>query len=145
VNIKDTGFIKNTNNYTYDFILFPSSSNATVLLPSIEESEEAIEAASVKKNVWPLVISTILVLLLLFFLHSQRKKTTKKSPVEEMSADLESILHVIKAEGGRTTQKVLRKHIPCSEAKLSMMLTELEAKGKVQKIKKGRGNLVILK
>ena len=32
---------------------------------------------------------------------------------------------------------------PDSEAKISLVLTELEAKGKIKKIKKGRGNIII--
>ncbi len=32
-----------------------------------------------------------------------------------------------------------------SEAKISLILTELEHKGKVEKIKKGRGNVILLK
>jgi uncharacterized membrane protein len=52
---------------------------------------------------------------------------------------------IIKEEGGRTTQKDIRKKIPLSEAKVSLMISELEAKGKIQKIKKGRGNIIVVK
>jgi uncharacterized membrane protein len=63
----------------------------------------------------------------------------------EHSTDLDTILKVIKQEGGRTTQKQIRKKVPLSEAKISLMISELEAKGKLQKIKKGRGNIIVLK
>ena len=52
---------------------------------------------------------------------------------------------MIRKEGGRATQKDIRKQIPLSEAKISLMLAELEHKGVVEKIKKGRGNIIILK
>ncbi|MFC1769333.1 helix-turn-helix transcriptional regulator, partial [Nanoarchaeota archaeon] len=50
-----------------------------------------------------------------------------------------------KKEGGRTTQKDIRKNFPQSEAKVSLMVTDLEHKGYLEKIKKGRGNVIILK
>ena len=52
---------------------------------------------------------------------------------------------LIKKEGGRISQKDLRKQIPLSEAKISLMIAELESKGVIDKIKKGRGNIIILK
>jgi uncharacterized membrane protein len=60
-------------------------------------------------------------------------------------ADLQKVIEIIRKEGGRTTQKELRKQIPLSEAKISLMISELEHKRIVQKVKKGRGNIIILK
>jgi len=56
-----------------------------------------------------------------------------------------SILEFIKQQGSRTTQKDIRKHFPSSEAKISLILTQLEYEGKIQKVKKGRGNVIITK
>ena len=58
--------------------------------------------------------------------------------------DLDKIINIIKEEGGRTTQKEIRKKIPYSEAKISLMIAELENKGTIKKIKKGRGNIIVL-
>ena len=71
----------------------------------------------------------------------------KKNSIEEKTEgnDLEQIMKIIKDEGGRTTQKHIRKEIPLSEAKISLMIDELEHKGTIEKIKKGRGNILILK
>lgn len=63
---------------------------------------------------------------------------------KNISSDLEKIISIIKSEGGRTTQLEIRKHFPLSEAKISLMIAELEDKGIVRKIKKGRGNILIL-
>jgi len=63
----------------------------------------------------------------------------------EQSMDIEGVIKIIRDEGGRTTQKEIRKKLPLSEAKVSLMISELEAKGMIEKIKKGRGNLIILK
>lgn len=71
-------------------------------------------------------------------------KTDEVGKIEDIG-NPEEILNIIKQEGGRTTQKLIRKKIPLSEAKISLMISELEAKGKIEKIKKGRGNLIILK
>ena len=74
------------------------------------------------------------------------EKVEDKPEIKEVpSEDLDGVMKIIKEEGGRTTQKDIRKRIPLSEAKISLMVSELEAKGKVQKIKKGRGNIIILK
>jgi LPXTG-motif cell wall-anchored protein len=69
--------------------------------------------------------------------HTNEKK-------EEIEPDLQNILDFLKREGGRTTQKDLRREIPFSEAKISLMISELESKKKVRRIKKGRGNIIIL-
>lgn len=58
--------------------------------------------------------------------------------------DLKGLLKVISAMGGRTTQTELRKKLSYSEAKISLMLTDLESRGLIKKIKKGRGNIIIL-
>ncbi len=63
----------------------------------------------------------------------------------ESKDDTSLIITLLKKEGGRTTQKEIRKQIPLSEAKISLMISELEHKGIVEKLKKGRGNILILK
>lgn len=54
------------------------------------------------------------------------------------------VLEIIK-EHQRITQKEIRKDIPLSEAKVSLIISEMESKGLVQKIKKGRGNIIVWK
>ncbi len=63
---------------------------------------------------------------------------------KNLASDTEIILEILKKEGGRATQKEIRKHIPLSEAKVSLMIAELENEGKIKKVKKGRGNIIIL-
>lgn len=73
---------------------------------------------------------------------------TQKDMKEEKDTDSDDykqqLLDLIKKEGGRTTQKNIRREIPLSEAKISLLITELEHKGKVKRIKKGRGNVIVL-
>ena len=51
-------------------------------------------------------------------------------------------MHFLDGQGGRTTQKEICKELPYSEAKISLMITELEQKQMVKRIKKGRGNII---
>lgn len=59
--------------------------------------------------------------------------------------DLDALLRALEGLDGRATQKALRKALPFSEAKVSLMVSELEHAGKISKIRKGRGNIIILK
>ncbi len=59
-------------------------------------------------------------------------------------SDLQEVLSIIRERGGRITQKDLRLRLNCSEAKASLMITDLEDRGLVKKVKKGRGNVIIL-
>lgn len=68
----------------------------------------------------------------------------KKEEKDAQSPDLKKYVDYLKKEK-RTTQKEMRKQFPDSEAKISLVLTELESQGKIQKIKRGRANVIIWK
>ncbi len=71
------------------------------------------------------------------------RKTEAEEEISDLvSEDLEKVLKILKEEGGRTTQKHIRKKLGLSEAKVSLMITELEHKNLVVRIKKGRGNVI---
>lgn len=91
---------------------------------------------------WVLLI-VILVLLALFYIYKKSPKKIQEKK-QNFSKDLSTIINLLEKNQGRITQRELRKHIPLSEAKISLMITELEAIGRVKKIKKGRGNIIIL-
>ncbi|MCK5316407.1 MAG: hypothetical protein KAJ55_00755, partial [Anaerolineales bacterium] len=57
--------------------------------------------------------------------------------------DLRELLGMIHDMGGRVTQKELRKKLNCSEAKVSLMIIDLENRGLITKVKKGRANVII--
>ncbi|APH38118.1 hypothetical protein BHR79_00555 [Methanohalophilus halophilus] len=73
------------------------------------------------------------------------KPAEKDKKEEEVPADLKEILTIIKKAGGRITQKDLRQKLNCSEAKASLMIADLQRRGLIDKFKKGRGNILILK
>jgi uncharacterized membrane protein len=58
--------------------------------------------------------------------------------------DCREVLAIMEKNGGRITQLDLRKALPYSEAKVSLIVSDLESRGLVKKIKKGRGNVLIL-
>jgi uncharacterized membrane protein len=70
--------------------------------------------------------------------------STPKKPLP-LPADLQEIMDIIRGQGGRITQKELRSRLKYSEGKVSLMLTDLERRGVVEKFKRGRGNVVIIK
>lgn len=77
---------------------------------------------------------------------TQNEEAAPGSTLKEgLPKDLTELVRFIKSQDGRTTQKDIRKQFPQSEAKISLMLADLEQRGKIQKIKKGRGNIILLK
>jgi len=89
-------------------------------------------------------VFVVIIVVLIFFL--LRKKRTKIIKTESIESELDFVVKILKKAGGRITQKDLRDNFPnYSEAKVSLIVAEMEEKGLVEKIKKGRGNILILK
>jgi uncharacterized membrane protein len=65
-----------------------------------------------------------------------------ETPEASLPDDLKEILNLIRANGNRITQRELRKKSPYSESKVSLMLSDLEERGLVEKFKRGRGNII---
>jgi len=138
--------------YVVDLIAFPLFEDTGIsendLVPSFETSENAwiVPAA---------VAAVILVsaLVVFYYLRVRRKSpemaktVVVKEPIKfvGLPADLQQIVDKIKDADGRISQLELRKMLPYSEAKVSLMLTDLESRGLIRRIKKGRGNIIILR
>ncbi|WP_148266449.1 helix-turn-helix transcriptional regulator [Methanocella arvoryzae] len=58
--------------------------------------------------------------------------------------DCRDVIAILEKNGGRMTQLDLRKQLPYSEAKVSLIVSDMESRGIVKKVKKGRGNILIL-
>ncbi|MBU0628094.1 MAG: hypothetical protein KKC75_02815 [Nanoarchaeota archaeon] len=88
----------------------------------------------------------IMAVILAFYTFKKIKSPENKKLSEKERPDdyYSRILDMIKKEK-RVTQKEIRKQFPLSEAKISLIITELESKGIAKKIKKGRGNIIILR
>lgn len=124
--------------YRLDLILFPVfeefDNNETDFI------EESLGEESTKFNLIYLIISISLITigLILLLLTKDKKKPSN------LPEDLHQLFLFIKKHK-RTTQKEIRKQFPLSEAKISLMIADLESRDKIKKIKKGRGNLIIIK
>ena len=141
--------VKQDGDYVLDLILFPNLEEG-VEEPAIDVNDNLLNKGGNNNWLWIVVVSVILILLFGFF-YIKKNKRQRKEPMieakklEENGQDLEELIKVIRQEGGRATQKEIRGRFPLSEAKISLMIAELEHKGVVEKIKKGRGNIIILK
>jgi uncharacterized membrane protein len=108
-----------------------------------------------------IIIVLLIALIFLFFLWKKKRKPVtpeqKEIPSEppgnttipienrtmELPDDLRELYDLILKKGGLTTQKEIRKDAKYGEAKVSLMLADLEGRGLVKKIKKGRSNIII--
>ncbi len=61
-----------------------------------------------------------------------------------LSTDLREVLDIVRGHRGRITQKDLRSRLQYSEVKVSLLLSELEKRGLIKKLKHGRENIVTL-
>jgi len=152
--------VRDEGRFIHDIVMYPSPEEEERLI------NETIEEPSNKEQTILLfvIIGSVFIvsILLVFYIlkksrkkeHIQEKKEESsesfaeiKEEKEEVEApeSLDGIIKIIKENNGRVTQKEIRKQIPLSEAKISLMISELEDKGIVKRIKKGRGNIIILK
>jgi len=130
--------------YRIDLILFPNLDE-----PVFEERLEVPEVGDVieesRSEWWPMAaigLAVVLGIALAVFWVRKRKQSPSKAKPDD---DLTKILDVLDEHGGRATQKQIRKQVPFSEAKVSLMIAELEEKGRIKRIRKGRGNIIVRK
>jgi len=135
--------------YLLDLIMFPALDLGEPLFnetwPDLDE-----QYLYSRQDDWSSIIflSVILAAVILFFavkigLKSrveQRQETQEERP-KRLSKEARQVLEIIQKEQ-RTTQKELRKKLPWSEAKVSLIVADLEERGLIKKIKKGRGNIL---
>lgn len=140
--------INQDGSYVLDLILFPDIEEGLEDI-NFDVNEDIIESTKNNILIGLVMVLVLISILIYYFIKIKQKKQPKikEKKVEEKSEEngLGQIIKIIKEEGGRATQKDIRKKIPLSEAKISLMIAELEHKGIIEKIKKGRGNIIILK
>ncbi|WP_290597124.1 helix-turn-helix transcriptional regulator [Archaeoglobus sp. UBA230] len=138
------------NSTRFDLILFPKLEEFQEIpdFPVVEEGEIPYHLIAV------LISGVILAVLLVLKLRSKadREFELAGQPYEDndirletLPEDLAEVVEIIRREGGRVTQKELRKKLGYSEAKMSLIIADLERRGIVEKVKKGRGNIIFLK
>lgn len=136
--------------FVLDLILFESTEEEFELLDTplidIETGEEGISALLIILIV--LLVGGIIAGVIFYI---KRLPLVKEIEEEEGSESpkisedgLGEVISIMASAGGRITQKELRKKLNLSEAKISLMVAELESMRKVKKIKQGRGNILIM-
>jgi len=141
--------ISQEGSYVLDLILFPEIDEG-IEDPGIDVNGGIAEETGNKDSILLIGFAVLLVLgiiagVIYYLIIRKRGKPKSEEKMQDNEDELEQVIKIIKKEGGRATQKDIRKEIPLSEAKISLMIAELEHKGLVEKIKKGRGNIIILK
>ena len=167
---EETVVISHEGDFTVDLVLFPSLDDS-ILDTGVDLAETNGKVTLViLLLILVLLIVAVFILVLLYkrgyrlprpkrmakrrpkdrvrkveeLIKKEEQKKVKEKKGEGLSKDLREVIEIIEKGGGRTTQKDIRKQHPMSEAKVSLMIAELEEKGIVKKIKKGRGNIIIL-
>jgi uncharacterized membrane protein len=145
--------IVDNGDYVIDLILLPELDFNESIFGGEQEIGD-FEIDELEKNPeadYSLVIIVLLIILaaLIIVYLMKPKKPATKEPAKgikssEIPEDLREVLDILKESGGRMNQKDLRNELPCSEAKVSLMVSDLEQRGLVKRFKKGRGNVIRL-
>lgn len=135
--------------YQFDLFFFPSVDEDEAFLDELD-TVETLPELSGQPSSSAIVLRLLVVALLVvagigLFVLLRRRSAMVVDEFFDGPNELDAVVKQIKAAGGRITQKELRKKLPESEAKVSLMIAELESQGRLKKIKKGRGNLLVLK
>ncbi len=157
---KEDVSIETGGDFVFDVIMFPDIDlgmdpfNEFNMNLSIDEGLLR-DMKKEKENEW--ISWMAVVLIIIGCIHIFRRKSRmcgnqrKVSPedlrnqTEVIPDDLKEIMDILRKHGGRMTQLELRGVLHYSEAKVSLMLSDLENRGLVERFKKGRGNIIILK
>ncbi len=171
ITISNTIKIEQEGEYTYDiFLLLNIDENEDLWEYTQPLTEENLTELSAENSYFiPKTVSYVLVTIIVLLLFARviyyrkkygslrlfrkRIKVEQQKTTEQLRAEiaseptiLDKTIEIIKKHDGRIHQTKLRCELNyLSEAKVSLIITELEHKGKIEKIKKGRGNIIIFK
>lgn len=139
-------FIEQAGVFQFDLFLLPSFDQElpTNVITNTSIIEQQERAPNVVRGTLTRFFIVTTILLLVYFVYRvvvlrTRKVISEATPLEEQ------LVTLLKNNDGRMTQKNIRKNFSHSEATMSLLLTELEEKKIIEKIKKGRTNIIILK
>ncbi len=138
--------IKQNGTFHIDILAQPELEEMNVSVPEINFSVDERVPPQPQNSLWNyayLVIPLTLAAGVWYYL--RRIKVGIEKSEDILPEDLSEIIEIIKKEGGRITQKELKRRTGYSDAKISLMIADLEKRGKVEKVKKGRGNIIFLK
>ena len=140
----------------YDLVLFPPSEVEEIVPYNIGEGSENGFADDSAMQV---IAGTIILLFFLFgfvlYYFIFNKKTDEAvtgmkelgrpaEPRGELDSEEKGVLKILKTSEGMSTQKELQRIMKCTDTKINLLVSSLEARGLVKRIKKGREKIVKL-
>lgn len=149
--------MENEGKFNIDLLLFPPTDTELEYLGDINLTGD-VEIKDESDMTSYIILFLILIAAVIAIYFRPWKKKTPGSEVasesiphqptatpktKELPEDLHELYALIIKKGGRVTQKEVRGEMNCSEAKVSLMLDDLENRGYIKKIKKGRSNIII--
>jgi uncharacterized membrane protein len=156
--------VKDEGEFIHDIVMYPTAEEEERIINQTTDQPSSNQDRGILLFIIIAAVFLISIFLVLLVVKRGKKKEEeiinldnntekKESEQDKIKRDIENefpesldgIIKIIKENGGRVTQKDIRKRISLSEAKISLMITELEHKGIVERIKKGRGNIIILR
>ncbi len=153
--------VSEEGNFVVDLLMFPVFENISDELDAIdfEEIENTISEETLPENnndliennyfmlIFGIILIVLIVGIIVYFVYNKKVFESKKENSDEhLDAYAEEVLALLRRRGNRLTQKEIRDEIKdIGEAKISLIIAELESIGKIKKIKKGRGNIIVLK
>lgn len=169
---EETITITDDGDYVLDLLLFPSYDEEIVnetelseITEDFEEDSKTIEEGT-DSSLFYFIALIMLFVIIRFSIYAYKKRSSENEEIipeidvstpEELNqtietkttaplpADLLEVMDIIKANDGRITQKELRSKLKYSEAKVSLMVSDLEQRGLIEKFKKGRGNIILIR
>ena len=172
--MEETISITNDGDYVMDLLLLPAydeqllnETESSDISEALDEETEIIEEENTSRIPYFIIAAILVLVLARFAVYVSKSKSggekvlpeeaaTPTVEIEEMietgtpeeisslPPDLQEVLDIIEANSGRITQKELRSKMKYSEAKVSLMVSDLQNRGLVEKFKKGRGNVIRL-
>ena len=136
---KETLKVSQDGDFTVDLLL---------TLPEADLPEEPdVETPTDFEGTNTIIIAAVvlaLIYLIYTFYNRPSAQTAQPSQMQPLALgeDLRKALKIIQDANGRITQKDLRMKMPYSEAKVSLILDDLENRKLIKRFKKGRGNII---
>ena len=141
----ETVIIRDNGTYRIDLLAQPVIEEINLTAPEINfEIGNGETAESGQSGAAYYILAAAPVLGLAGYL-VYRRWWRERERYDVLPEDLEELVEIIRKNGGRITQKELRQITGYSEAKISLMLTDLERRGVIERVKKGRGKVIFLR
>jgi uncharacterized membrane protein len=142
--------LQQNDNVALDMIMFPAeideNSDNLDIMPDLDETGAALPWLGIAIGLIIFVIGVVVFYnRKIMGMIEKETSAPHATRVVGVPEELQAVLDIIKAGGGRMNQLELRQKLPWSEAKVSLMISDLEDRGLVRKIRKGRANIIVLK